>query len=299
MLIKFAPLLVALCGILRSTDLYFRTPIVGSLAVLTLITWEHLVNLVVVSPILIKNLQYYRQFTWQDFLLFLLVGCGASALGVLCFTQAFLYMNPALAVLMQKLQPVITITLGALVLKETISRRFILWALVAIIASYFVSFGLTDPFSGEWQKVATGSMFAFLAAFFWGGGTIWGKMLLDKYSQLFVMSNRFLFGSIFTLTICFLFGEGLQAEIVFAEARPLFASIVYMALISGFVATTFFYIGLKWVNATMVSILELFFPVSSVLIMWLSFNRPLDGVQILAGIIMFFAVYQVNLARQS
>lgn len=297
MLIKAAPVFVALCGILRSTDLYFRTPIVGILSVLTIITWEHLINLVVVAPILIKNIQIYKEFSFRDFVLFALVGCGASVMGVLCFTQAFLYINPALAVLMQKLQPIITIVLGALLLKESVSRRFVFWALLAIISSYFVSFGFTDPFSGEWQKVAVGSGFALLAAFFWGSGTIWGKILLNKYSQFFVMANRFLFGAIFTILLSLSLGNGLQLQIVFSETSPLFGSLVYMALISGFVATTFFYLGLKWVNASLVSILELFFPVSSVLIMWLSFNRPIGMVQLGAGLIMFYAVYKVNQSR--
>ncbi len=292
MLIKLAPIFVALCGILRSTDLYFRTPMVSNLAVLTLITWEHLINLAAVSPIILANFKQYRQINLKDFVLFVLIGCGASALGILCFTRAFLYINPALAVLLQKLQPLITISLGALVLKETISRKFLLWALIAILASYFVSFGLASPFTGDWGKIATGAGFAVLASFFWGSGTIWGKILLEKYGQMFVTANRFLFGAIFTMVLTFALGNGLESDKILGQS--LIYSIVYMAIISGFIATTFFYTGLKWVNATMVSILELFFPVSSVVIMWFSFNRPLSAVQIIAGLILFFAVYQVN-----
>ncbi|MEW6712141.1 MAG: DMT family transporter [Candidatus Riflebacteria bacterium] len=296
MLIKFAPFFVALCGILRSTDLYFRTPMVSSLAVLTLITWEHLINLAAVSPIILRNVRQYRQLSHKDLVLFCLIGCGASALGILCFTRAFLYMNPALAVLLQKLQPLITISLGALVLKESVSRKFLFWALIAILASYFVSFGLSSPFTGDWEKIATGAGFAVLAAFFWGSGTIWGKILLGKYDQMFVTANRFLFGAVFTLVLTFTLGNGLESEKILGQS--LIYSIVYMAIISGFIATTFFYTGLKWVNATLVSILELFFPVSSVVIMWLSFNRPLSAVQIIAGLILFFAVFQVNRQRQ-
>lgn len=293
-MLKIAPLLVALCGILRSTDLYFRTPMIASLAVITLITWEHLINLVVVSPILIKNFREYLKFTFKDFILFVLIGCGASALGILCFTRAFLYINPALAVLMQKLQPLMTILMGALLLKENISRKFFAWALLAVVSSYFVSFGLNYPFGGEGKKIAIGMGYAVLAAFFWGGGTIWGKLLLQKYNQLFVMSNRFLFGAIFTLLIAHGWGNGLQTELVLNGEQPLIHSIFYMAIISGFLATTLFYSGLKWVKASLASILELFFPVSSVIIMWISFNRPISTPQIIAGLVMFVAVYKIN-----
>jgi drug/metabolite transporter (DMT)-like permease len=271
---------------------------VKGLAVITLITWEHIINLVVVFPILLRNTKIYKSFNLKDFFLFVMVGCGASALGILCFTRAFLFINPALAVLLQKLQPIMTILLGSLILKESVCRRFFFWALIAIVSSYFVSFGFTYPFQGEWKKIATGAGYALLAAFFWGSGTIWGKMLLNKYDQLFVMANRFLFGAVFTITLALSIGNGLETELIFAGPKPAFFNIVYMALVSGFLATSFFYTGLKWVKASLASILELLFPVSSVLIMWLSFNKPINSIQILSAAIMFLAVYRINVVNE-
>ncbi|EKD83090.1 MAG: hypothetical protein ACD_39C00894G0001, partial [uncultured bacterium] len=289
---SLACVLVALCGILRSTDLYFRNPVIASLPVLVLISWEHLINLALVSPFFwIKRRQFARIVT-RDIFYFLMVGFGASALGILCFTEAFRYINPALAVLMQKLQPVMTITLGVLLLREKVDRRFSLWAGLAIICSYFVSFGLTDPFTGEWKKSATGAAFAVAAAFFWGSGTIWGKILLKKYDQSFVLACRFLLGSIFSVFLAIVIHGGLKSDLIIAQ--ELYKSIFYMAVISGVLATSFFYAGLKWVKASLASVLELFFPVSSVLIMWLSFNRPITLFQILAALVMFYAVFRIN-----
>lgn len=292
---RLAAVLVALCGILRSTDLYFRNPVIKSLPVIILITWEHLINLTAALPILYRKRHEFRLISPKDLLYFAGVGVGASALGILCFTQAFLYINPALAVLLQKLQPVMTILLGIILLREKINRRFILWSLLAIICSYFVSFGLTNPFSGEGKSLAIGAAYAIAAAFFWGGGTIWGKLLLGKFDQHFVLACRFLVGGIFTTILAFASYGGLQSDVIFAGEKPLFGSIIYMALISGILATSFFYAGLKWVKASLASILELFFPVSSVIIMWWSFNRPISPEQLLAGIVMFFAVYRINL----
>ncbi|MDD3147400.1 MAG: DMT family transporter [Candidatus Riflebacteria bacterium] len=291
---RIAGLLVAICGILRSTDLYFRNPIIKSLPVVVLIAWEHLINLVLILPVLFVKRREFLRLTRRDLALLLGVGVGASALGVLCFTQAFHYINPALAVLLQKLQPVMTILLGMLVLRERVSRPFLGWALLAIICSYFVSFGLTNPFTGEGLALAKGAFFAVGAAFFWGSGTIWGKMLLGKYDQHFVLGCRFLVGGIFTVLLAFSVNGGLEFERVCLGETPLLGSIVYMAVISGILATSFFYAGLRWVKASLASILELFFPVSSVVIMWLSFNRPITSVQLIAGLIMFFAVYKIN-----
>lgn len=295
---KVACFLVALCGILRSTDIYFRSPIIASIPVIVLISWEHLINLVIVSPLLIIKRHEFKHIGKKDLLFFLLVGFGASAMGILCFSEAFRYINPALAVLLQKLQPIITILLGALILRERISKRFFMWALLAIICSYFVSFGLINPITGEGKKMAIGAVFAILAAVFWGSGTICGKYLLGRFSQSFVLACRFLLGAIFTTSLAFAFKGGLMTDVIFSPTEPLYTSIIYMAVVAGVFATSFFYAGLRWVKASLASILELFFPVSSVVIMWLSFGRPISPIQITAAAIMFYAVYQINRASE-
>jgi len=291
---NLACFLVALCGILRSTDLYFRNPMILTLPVIVLISWEHLVNLTLVSPVLFFKRHNFLKIDKRDFLLMLMVGCGASAMGILCFSEAFHYINPALAVMLQKLQPVITILAGSLLLGEKLNSAFIKWAAIAIASSYFVSFGLTNPFTGEGSKMAIGAAYAVGAAFFWGTGTIWGKMLLQKYDQSFVLACRFLFGAVFTVSSAFIFKGGLMIDKVFAADPPLYMNIFYMAVIAGVLATSFFYAGLKWVKASIASILELFFPVSSVIIMWFSFNRPITIPQATAGLILFYAVFKIN-----
>ncbi len=295
---RLAAMLVAICGILRSTDLYFRNPIIKSLPVVVLIAWEHLINLVIIAPVLLVKRREFLRLNIRDLALMLGIGIGASALGVLSFTQAFHYINPALAVLLQKLQPVMTILLGSLILRERITREFAGWSVLAIVCSYFVSFGLTNPFTGAGIATAKGAACAVAAAFFWGSGTVWGKLMLNKFDQHFVLGCRFLVGSIFTLSLALLMHGRLETEVIFSDTRPLIGSIFYMAVISGILATSFFYAGLKWVRASLASILELFFPVSSVVIMWLSFNRPIEGVQIIAGLIMFAAVYRINLLTE-
>ena len=119
-------------------------------------------------------------------------------------------------------------------------------------------------------------------------------MLLQRYDQSFVLAGRFFIGAVFTVGLALFSHKSLLIDSVLSGPKPLIGSIVYMAVISGVLATSFFYAGLKWVRASLASILELFFPVSSVIIMWLSFNRPVSGVQIAAGLVMFAAVYKIN-----
>ncbi|HNV71270.1 MAG TPA: DMT family transporter [Candidatus Ozemobacteraceae bacterium] len=285
---------VALCGMLRSTDLFFRIGALKALSTLTLIAWEHLVNAVLVLPLAWRNRRYYRQVTRTEMLLFLLIGVGASACGILFFTAAFRRLNPALVILLQKLQPLITIGLGIAVLKEQPRRHFWLFAGLAIASSYFVTFSLSNPFQVEWWQLASGAGYAVAAAFFWGGGTAWGKLLLGKYPQSFLLANRFLLGAVFTVMLAMLTGRGLRYDLVVTGTEPLLDDIAYMALIPGLLATAAFYHGLNRLPAAITSILELIFPLSSVIIMWVWFDRPIDGVQIAAAMILFWSMYMVS-----
>ncbi|RCK78617.1 MAG: Integral membrane protein [Candidatus Ozemobacter sibiricus] len=289
-------LLMAGCHLLRSSDLFFRVGAIKALPVSLLIFWEHFFNLVVLAPALWHQRRAYARLTGRDFGLFLLVGWGASAMGILCFTQAFHYMNPALVILLQKLQPLVTISLGAILLRERFRPAFYGWAGLAVTASYFVSFSLTNPFSGEWARLGTGTLFALAAVFFWGSGTVWGKLLLGTYDKVFVLGNRFLFGTVFTFGLALALNSGLQAAVILDPSGPYFASILYMAWVPGLVATGLFYFGLVYVAASVASILELIFPLASVLIMWGYYGQPLDSIQIGAAIVLFISMGRITAA---
>lgn len=107
-----------------------------------------------------------------------------------------------------------------------------------------ISLDLSAPLSIEGLKFAKGATLALLAAFFWGGGTVWGKILLGKFSQTLVIFVRFFLGTIFALSLALIFHKTLSLEILFGE-KMLIGSVVYMALISGTIAVSFFYAGLK------------------------------------------------------
>ncbi|MBF0545984.1 MAG: DMT family transporter [Candidatus Riflebacteria bacterium] len=291
--------LLVLCGVLRSTDLFFRLSVMKIVPVLTMITWEHFINACIVIPILWKLRDDFKKISLRDGVFFLLVGCGSSVGGLLCFSKAYSFMNPALVVLLQKLQPLITILFSALLLGETLNWSFYPWAAIAVASSYFVSFSFTNPFSGEWHQIAWGTLFSLLAAFFWGGGTAWGKILLKSFNPLFVFANRLVIGAIFAGALMVLTKENIMFERVFASEDPLFLKLFYMALVPGLFATTFFYQGLQKVRASISAILELSFPLSSIIIMWAFFNKSLDSIQICSGIILCISMFMVVQSKKS
>src|SRR5690606_22768441 len=118
--------------------------------------------------------------TWREWLSVIFIGLGGSALATILFTQSFHYLNPSVAILLQKLQPLIAIGLAIWVLGESLSKRFWLWAVVAIAGAYVISFPGLNPEGLTWNSHALGVVLALGAAFFWGGSTVFGRLVLDK-----------------------------------------------------------------------------------------------------------------------
>jgi drug/metabolite transporter (DMT)-like permease len=289
--VLYGSLMLILCGIARSTDLFFRIPTIEKLPVPVIIFWEHFITSIFLLPLVFKYKGQFIKVPIRDWILFFMIGAGASALGILFFTKAFGYLNPALVILLQKLQPVVTVVLGFVFLKEKVSKGFVKWAVLAIISSYFVSFSLTNPFTGQWKQLGIGVVYTLLAVFFWGSGTVWGKMLLNNYENNFVLLNRFLIGTAFSFFLSLYFYNNMGINIF---DRQLALNLAYMAIIPGLIATGFFYHGLNRVKASIASMLELVFPLSSVLIMWFFFNRPLDNVQLFASLILIFSITKIT-----
>ena len=271
---------------------FFRQNLVGTITPIELITIEHLIVAILLLPFLkIKN--EFKDFDYKDWLALIFVAAGSSVGGILSFTTAFQYMNPAVVILLQKLQPIVTITLSALFLKERMSKSFLLLALIAIVSGYVLVFRWSTPTSIANLGNLNGVKYALLAVFFWGGGSVFGKRLLNKNWNHFSLTKwRYYFGALTALSL-FAVLKDTKAPVIFTQLDKL-PSIAYIALISGFIALWLFYKGLQNTKASVSSILELIFPLSSTLIVWLFLNKPLTTVQLVAGGILLLSVVFIS-----
>lgn len=96
-------------------------------------------------PFLIMNFFFHGQyrnlkyFSRTDYFYLLLVALFGGALGTLSIVQALFlvgFQKLTVVVLLQKLQPVFGIILAAVILKERLGPRYLLWASMAIIGGY-------------------------------------------------------------------------------------------------------------------------------------------------------------------
>src|SRR3989344_1819862 len=148
---KLGPWLVTIAALLWAVDAPFRKYLTGGLSSTTIVLMEHLVIAVLVLVFLWRYLPELKNLNKKDWLAVLFIGFGGSALATVFFTQSFHYVNPSVSILLQKVQPLFAILLAVIVLKEKLSSKFWLWAIIAIIGAYLVSFPNLKPqlFPGE------------------------------------------------------------------------------------------------------------------------------------------------------
>src|SRR3989344_161291 len=169
---KLGPWLVALAALLWAVDAPFRKYLTVGLSSTAIVLMEHLVIAVLVILFLHKYLGEFRNLNARDWLAVIFIGFGGSALATVFFTQSFHYVNPSVAILLQKTQPFIAILMAVTFLKERLRARFWLWAIVGVFGAYLVSFPELRIENLGLGGVNLGVIFALLAAFLWGGSTV-------------------------------------------------------------------------------------------------------------------------------
>jgi drug/metabolite transporter (DMT)-like permease len=292
---KYAPYLIFLAAMLWATDAPFRLHLTQNLSSNFIVLGEHTVDVLCILPVLLMNLSELKKLTTKEWFAVLVIAIGGSALASVAFTQAFRYVNPSVAILLQKLQPLIAIGLAAAVLKETLSSKFWLWAVVALFGAYLISFPglMPQSYPGEvFNPNLIGVGLALVAALFWGASTVMGKVVLNKTNFKVMTALRFCVAWIFLLILNFT----QHSFPVFHEVSGLdWIFIGIIAVTSGVVSLFIYYRGLSDTKASIATLAELGFPMAAVVVNWIFIpNSALLWPQILGMLILLFAVFRLG-----
>lgn len=293
------PALVAIGALLWATDTLFRLPVVHNLHPVVIVLVEHGIALLALSPFAaIKGRQFFK-LNWKQFTAAFIIGAGGSALATVLFTSSFKYVNPSVSILLQKLQPVLTVLFAFLFLKERPQGHFYFWALVALLSGTVISFPHLDFsfLTGGIDFHATGVLYAVSAAAIWSLSTVIGKILLQSVSPVVATFWRFAFGFGTLLALVFLSDLPIQWELL-SDAEVL-KSLAYMSIIPGLFAIYIYYSGLKKTKATIATFVELVFPVSAVAINTLFLDQPLTPNQVFAGAVLLLSVTAISIKNRS
>lgn len=279
--IIFAALLWSLDGFLRQ-ELY-------SIPSFLIVTIEHVIGALVFLPFLIKGrkeLFAMGQRAWSSIFWISIFG---GLLGLFFYTKALSYINYidlSVVVLLQKFQPLFAISLAAVVLKERITKRFLVLAIMALVGGYFITFGLNPIPTGN-DKATIAALLAFLAAFCWGSSTVLGKHALKTLSFPVVTALRLSVTAIITIIVLVAIRGFSDISAITTMQWKILLLIVFT---TGSVALFIYYYGLKHVKASHSTIYELFWPLSAVAIDWLVRGRLLSPVQFIGGALLIISI---------
>ncbi len=288
--IIIAALLWAFDGVIRRS-LYSLPPI-------TIIFFEHIIGLVILLPFVWKKI-ILEKIDRRSFWLLLLVAILSGLLGTLWFTTALLkvhFISFSVVFLLQKIQPIFAITSSSILLKEKFEKSYIKWAVIAIIAAFFVTFkdGYVNLATGGDTVVA--ALYAVGAAFAWGTSTTFSKMILTKISHEVTTFYRFLFTGVISLVVLLVLGYGGS---LFLPTMNQFGLFGLIAVSTGMVALVIYYKGLSMTKVHIATILELTFPFVAILIDMKLYNNFLSVSQLIAASILCFAIYKIARINQS
>jgi len=292
----WSTLLVFMAAMLWATDAPLRLHVTEELPSSLIVFIEHALSLIVLIPFLIISLPKLKTLSVKGWISLLIIGIGSSALSIIFFTEAFRYMNPSAAILLQKLQPFIVVFLAYFVLREKFTKYFWPLTIIGIFGAYLISFPSLAPtvFQGEvWNPQFIGVALALGAAILWAAGTVLGRVVLKELKWQDITSLRFFIGFIF-LGIWNLLNGDIQMIGEITGTSWLFLFI--MSMVSGAVGILIYYRGLRDTPAGVATIAELGFVVAAVLINFLFIDAVLLPTQIVGMVIVLLAV--IGLAKR-
>ena len=290
-------LAVALSAILWGVDGILLTPQLYNLNTAFVVFVIHLCPFLLMNVFFFKEYRHLKTMTRSDMLYFFLIALFGGALGTLAIVKSLflLHFNSlSVIVLLQKLQPVFAVILARIILKERIKKHFALWASIALIAGYFLTFSWALPdFSTEGITTFYAAMLSLLAAFSFGSSTVFSKKILGSYS--FVTSTFFRYGfTTLIMLVIVLFTGHISDFSQVTQRNWLFIALIGLTTGSG--AIFLYYYGLRHVKASLSTFLELMYPITAVVLDHFVNKTVYSPVQWVAAFVMLFAIVMLNVS---
>src|SRR5262245_22733724 len=265
---------VAVAAGLWGTDALLRKPLAESTEPATIVFGEHVVLVAVLLPVVVAALPALWRAGPRFVGAGIVVGAGSSALATILFTQAFVDGDPVTPVVLQKVQPLVAVSLAAALLGERPRPRFGFFLVGGLAGTWLMAF--PSPFDVSLHGLAP-VLYALAAAGLWALGTVLGRFLALELPFEQVTAVRFAFGLPAALAAVLVLGAPLRAS----AHDELFIAV--LALVTGLVAVLLYYYGLERTTASVASIAELAFPVVAIAVGYFAFDATLTRTQV-AGV---------------
>lgn len=289
------PLMVAFAAFLWATDALVRYPAIGRVNPTFIVFVEHVLAVIILLPwVMIRHRGKIMSLTPKEWAAAVFSGVGGSALATTFFTASFLYVNPSVSVLLQKLQPIIVVLIAFPLLGERPERKFYFWGVIAFAAGVILSFpDLNFNFmSGGMDLHSKGIQYAFGASLLWAAATVSGKILLERTPPVLATFWRFFFGFLALGAILLLADTGVPIREMAATSD--IGVLLYLSLVPGLLAMLVYYAGLSRTPAGVTTFIELIYPIGAVALNTIFLHTPLNMTQTIAGAILVLAVAMIS-----
>ena len=280
---------VALAAALWGSDALLRYPLGQRFPAATLVSWEHLLALLVLSPFVPGAVRAAARLNRRQLAALLVIGAGSSAVATILFTRAFATGDAVTPVVLQQLQPLVAIGLAAVLLGERLRPRFAWFALPALVGAWLLAF--PDPFDVSVDS-ARPALYALGAAALWGAGTVLGRGLSGPLRARELVTLRFGIGLVTAVLVTVALGEPLTFPL-----RDL-PAVAGLAWIPGLLGLWLYYRGLAGTPASRATLAELAYPVTGAVLGALVLGAVLGTGQWLGVAVVVASVAALSLWEQ-
>ncbi len=285
-------------GIIWGLDGLLRSKISG-VSPLTIVTVEHIIGFVILAVVGVKHLSFPKLSSRAWCALFG-VALFSGLIGTYAFTWAMAHVHHSsfgVLFLLLKLQPIFAISAALVFLGERPKKSFYPLACLALIASYFLSFGASGRDLSFGTDALRATMAGLVAALCWGSATVFSRYLSHQWYRARTMT-AYRLGMVSIMGLIFI---GIVSLAGYSQTLPLpdqggqfLLFVLGIAVLSGVLGTTMYYRGIKHTPAVQASIFELAFPITGFILDIFIRHKTPDIYQIVGGIclviIMIFVV---------
>ena len=291
---RTAPFFVIIGASMWGVDGIVLRPALYGLPVPLVVFIESTIVALILSPYFIRKIYSLKNLDYRDWLTFFFVALLGGAVGTMAITKALFFVNfvnLSVVILLQKLQPVFAITFATIFLKERLSKRFFIWAALAVVGAYFMTFSTNLPDLSTGDKTTMAAFFSLLAAFSFGSSTVLSKRALRNVSFEMGTYLRFFFSAVILFVIAFAMGDIEKISEVSTTQAIVFLIIAFT---TGGAAIFLYYYGLKRISASVSAICELAFPLTAVVLEYVIRGNLLDPVQWIGAGLLLFSIIKVS-----
>jgi len=289
----FGPLFVVIAALLWSFDGVLRISLY-SLPPAVIVFYEHLLGAIILLLISFKWIKDLRKMTRKEWIAIGVVALFSGALGTFFYTgalQKISFTQYSVVVLLQQLQPIWAILAAGILLKEKITKKFLGYALLALVAAYFITFKDLSVNLTTGSGTVMAGLLALGAGVMWGSSTAISKYVLNKVSFLTATSLRFFLAPIFAFMFIL---SGNQTEMLFNLTLNQLQTLLIITFSTGMVALGVYYYGLKKTPARITTLCELAWPASAIFIDYFLYHKTLSSTQILGVAVLIFVIYKIT-----